>query len=133
LAAKKFFCEVGMAKWQKGCSGNPGGRPKGHGDLRELARTHTGDAIATLVKVMKDDNAPPSARVSAAEALLDRGWGRPVMQIAAVVETKDMDIPLPFAADLLRHVRTFDAPAQFSPLTIDAKACEPELRVRRIE
>jgi predicted RNA-binding Zn ribbon-like protein len=115
---KNFFYEAGMAKWQKGQSGNPGGRKRGFGDLRELARTHTVDAIGTLVQVMGDETAPHGARVSAAEALLDRGWGRPVMQIAAAVETKPLDAPLPFAAELLRHVRFLKAP---EPLTIEGE------------
>jgi hypothetical protein len=34
-------------------------------------------AIATLAAVMRDAAAPPSARVRAAETLLDRAWGRP--------------------------------------------------------
>ena len=65
-----------MAKWTKGVSGNPGGRPSGVGDLREIARQHTRKAIQTLVAVMNDASAAPSARVGAASALLDRGWGR---------------------------------------------------------
>jgi hypothetical protein len=28
---------------------------------------------------MKDEKAPPSARLSAAETLLSRGWGRPIL------------------------------------------------------
>ncbi len=84
-AQKNFFYEADMAKWQKGQSGNPGGRKKGFGDLRELARTHTNDAVATLVTIMNDRTAPHGARVSAAESLLDRGWGRPVVQITAEV------------------------------------------------
>jgi hypothetical protein len=66
-----------MPKWVKGESGNPGGRPKGYGDVRELARQHTSDAVQTLVTIMNDPVAAPSARTSAASAILDRGWGKP--------------------------------------------------------
>lgn len=65
-----------MARWTKGQSGNPGGRPK-DSELREAARAHTKDAIATLVSVMKNKKAPAAARVTAACALLDRGYGKP--------------------------------------------------------
>ena len=46
-------------------------------DLRSLARTHTKGAIKTLVGIMNQPKANPSARVTAAVALLDRGWGKP--------------------------------------------------------
>ena len=61
----------------KGVSPNPGGRPKEVGHVRELAREHTAVAVGTLVTVMKNAKAPPAARVAAANALLDRGYGRP--------------------------------------------------------
>jgi hypothetical protein len=61
----------------KGVSGNPGGRPKELRDVVELARTHSPDAIDTLASVMVDAKTPPAARVAAATALLDRGWGKP--------------------------------------------------------
>jgi len=35
--------------FKKGQSGNPGGRPKIVGEVKELARTHTAEAIETLV------------------------------------------------------------------------------------
>ena len=38
--------------FQKGHSGNPGGRPKVVAEVKELARTHTGKAIETLVSIM---------------------------------------------------------------------------------
>jgi hypothetical protein len=65
--------------WQKGIpSPNPGGRPKALHDLQELARQHTEAAIGTLAEIMNDEKAPHNARISAAEGLLSRGWGRPV-------------------------------------------------------
>jgi hypothetical protein len=45
--------------------------------LVELARTHTPEAIETLAQIMANADASDSARVSAANSLLDRGWGKP--------------------------------------------------------
>lgn len=44
--------------------------------IRSLARSHTRTAINVLVGVMRSTNATPAARVSAANAILDRGWGK---------------------------------------------------------
>ena len=49
-------------------------------DTRDLARQHTEVALRTLVDIAKH-GASESARVAAASALLDRGWGRPTQQI----------------------------------------------------
>ena len=70
-----------MAKWTKGQSGNPGGRPKVVAEVRDLAREHTTEAIETLVGVMKNPKAPPHARITAATALLDRGYGKPTQHV----------------------------------------------------
>jgi len=45
-------------------------------DIRSLARSHTRTAINVLVSVMRSKDATPAARVSAADAILDRGWGK---------------------------------------------------------
>jgi hypothetical protein len=46
-------------------------------DIRSLARSHTDSALKVLQCVMNQPEAPPAARVAAAQALLDRGWGKP--------------------------------------------------------
>jgi hypothetical protein len=45
-------------------------------EIRSLARSHTRTAINALVGVMKAKDATHAARVSAANAILDRGWGK---------------------------------------------------------
>ena len=50
---------------------------KAAADIRSLARAQTALAIRTLTGICGSKAAPAAARVSAASALLDRGWGRP--------------------------------------------------------
>jgi hypothetical protein len=45
-------------------------------EIKSLARVHTEAALKTLVGVMNQAEAPPAARVAAANSLLDRGWGK---------------------------------------------------------
>ena len=73
--------------FKKGQSGNPGGRPKVVAEVKELARAHTGEAIETLVSIMTNPKAAPAARVSAANSLLDRGYGKPPQHITGDVAT----------------------------------------------
>lgn len=45
-------------------------------EIRSLARSHTETALNVLAGIMREESAPHAARVSAAQALLDRGWGK---------------------------------------------------------
>jgi len=74
----------------KKASGNPGGRPKVLGNVKELARQKSSEAIETLSKIMLNDKATDNARVrarggtsrpsirQAVAAYSDRHNGRPV-------------------------------------------------------
>jgi hypothetical protein len=55
---------------------------KSTADIRSLARSHTDAAIRVLAGVMREKKTPAAARVSAAQALLDRGWGKATQPIS---------------------------------------------------
>ena len=70
--------------FQPGQSGNPSGRPKENAAIKALAREHTEAAIAVLVGALSDENG--RTRIAAAEALLDRGYGKPSQAVAVTGE-----------------------------------------------
>jgi hypothetical protein len=50
--------------------------PRAVTEIRSLARSYTRTAINVLVGVMSSKDATHTARVAAANAILDRGWGK---------------------------------------------------------
>ena len=44
--------------------------------IRALAGEHANDAISMLAELMKNDDTPAAARISAAKELLERGYGK---------------------------------------------------------
>ncbi len=59
------------------------------GDVQELAREQSPEAINTLAKIMSNEKTPPAARVAAANALLDRGYGKPTQPISKTLAKVD--------------------------------------------
>jgi hypothetical protein len=55
--------------------------PKSLTEIRSLARSHTRTAIRVLAGIMSCKDATAAARVAAANAILDRGWGKPTQAI----------------------------------------------------
>jgi|SRR6185437_13448603 len=64
----------GGAGFQKGKSGNPGGRPKESVRAKELAAAHGPEAIERLVFWMRSDN--PKASVTASIHMIERWAGK---------------------------------------------------------
>lgn len=50
-------------------------------EIRSLARQHTERALQVLVGIATNDQSNDSARVAAANSLLDRGWGKPTQPV----------------------------------------------------
>ena len=73
-----------------GQSGNPGGRPKDEHRVAELARSYTLEAIDTLVELMRDGK-DERVRGTAAQALLDRGWGKAKAEVVTSAEGSYLD------------------------------------------
>jgi Family of unknown function (DUF5681) len=69
--------------FRPGQSGNPNGRPRVLADVQNAAREHSADAIKTLSDIMNNPKAPAAARISAACALLDRGYGKALQTVDA--------------------------------------------------
>ena len=80
-------------------------------EIRSLARSHTEAAIRTLAAIMKQRKAPAAARISAACALLDRGWGRP--------DRLSADEPEPASALFLQILKKISAKEIPNDLKID--------------
>ncbi len=77
-------------------------------EIRSLARSHTESAIKVLASIMNQPKASHATRVSAAVALLDRGWGKPTVMVAGdsdsgPVQVEDVTEPPDFM-DLARRI-----------------------------
>ena len=66
---------------RKGAGRKPNKVSKAKRTIAEMAREHGELALQTLVDVASDPSAPHSSKVSAANSLLDRGFGRPMQVI----------------------------------------------------
>lgn len=79
-------------------------------EIRSLARSHTEEAIKTLVGIMRNGTTEP-ARVAAANSVLDRGWGKAVQHIEAEV-TRRYVARLPNKAESSDKWQKQNAPKQ---------------------
>jgi hypothetical protein len=99
--------------FKKGQSGNPGGRPKAEREVTELARDGSPRAIGRLIELVESED--PRAAIAAANAVLDRAYGKPTQPISGD-EDRPPVIPTP----------SVDALAKLSPA--DRKVIRDVLR-----
>lgn len=72
--------KVGNPAWQKGTSGNPGGRTNRYYGLKKLAEIKCPGALRRLAQIMNQDD-DLKAACSAAMGILAYGMGKPVQAI----------------------------------------------------
>lgn len=69
-----------MAKFVKGQSGNPTGRPKEDVEVKKYARQYGIEALNKLLELMRTGT-DERTQSSAAQAILDRGFGKPSQEM----------------------------------------------------
>ena len=72
---------TGRGCFRKGESGNPGGRPKLPAEMREMFQAKAPEALEVLTRCLQSDD--DRIAMMAAQAILDRGYGKPVQSIDA--------------------------------------------------
>lgn len=75
-------------RFQKGVSGNPGGRPVMPSEVREALEGASERAVRRLVELV--DCGDPRVALMASNAILDRLYGKPAQTVDAKVQTTDV-------------------------------------------
>lgn len=90
---RRGLSDKNLSLMRPGVSGNPNGRPKKppptaeeifeqnvKKDLRLAAKEYTGEALRTILDIMRDKEVAPQYRLQAASTVLDRGHGKAIQQ-----------------------------------------------------
>jgi hypothetical protein len=101
--------------WKPGQSGNPKGRAPAPVDIAALARVHGPRCIEVAADLLDHEDA--RIRLGALNALLDRGFGRPVQAITAPDGSSNAMMHLLAATALSQEMR-----AALGPRTINGNA-----------
>ena len=94
-----------MPKFQKGISGNPGGRPRLPAEMREMFRAKAPEAFEVLSRHLQSPDA--KVAIAAATQILDRAYGRPVQSLDANI-TEDGG-PVRYYAELPKKAESTEA------------------------
>jgi len=88
--AKQRKREPTAGSFKPGQSGNPTGLSKVSKTVIEAARAHTEECIAVLAECLASTD--HATRIRAAEALLNRGWGKPTQPVEFDITKAPMEL-----------------------------------------
>jgi hypothetical protein len=82
-----------QGRWLHGTpSPDPSGCiPRDGREVLELTREGSPAAIRRLIAIVNDDKAPYGAQIAAANALLERAWGKPKQEIAVEDQGRSLE------------------------------------------
>jgi hypothetical protein len=70
-----------VGKFEKGKSGNPGGRPRMPDEVRNACQRLAKESLVMLGKIIRDKAAKNTDRIAAAKIVIEYGYGKPVQPI----------------------------------------------------
>ena len=88
MAAKKPENRDNAGRFQKGQSGNPGGRKPMGADVKEMLKAAAPQAVALLIETVNDPEVKMDLRIRCAETLMDRVYGKAVQPIEGNMDNK---------------------------------------------
>ena len=94
-----------MANYTAGVSDNPGGRPKLPAEIREMFQASSQEALEVLTRCLQSDD--DRIAMMAAQAILDRGYGKPTQSIDANI-TEDGG-PVRYYAEVPKKAESTEA------------------------
>ena len=106
--------------FEKGKSGNPGGRPKRtpeEVELIEACRTKTAEALNTILELM-EESSNDRVRLAAAQYIVERGWGKAPERIELLTAKVDLsadDLDMSPEAVYLRFIKGIEVPEKVLP------------------
>ena len=107
-------------RFAPGASGNPGGRPKLPGEMREMFQAKAPEAFEVLCKHLHASD--PKVSVTAAKEILDRAYGRPLQSIDANINEDNSSVR--YYVEVPRLAATTEEWIQGNPVPKKAVATE---------